>query len=327
MPIEFRCQQCNRLLRTGDGTAGKQAKCPDCGAVVVVPDGSTEASEPGDSPFGAPLPSQSPSGSPFGSGAAGYQPADETGNPYQSPSALGTAPATAYAQSAGEITPTRIDLEDIFSRTWRIYKEQWGACLAAFVVVFAINMVLRGPIIFMQMAFDGNDGALVLLNLANIVVILVVVWINLGQMLYFLKIARGQPAELSDLFTGGPYYLRVLGAGILFGLIVVCGYVLLIIPGIILGLMLSQFAYVILDRNVGVMDSLSISKDLMVGNKLTLFLISLVGSVISFVIILLTCGVGILAVAPFMTLLAPVIYLGVSGQPTADQIAYGPPAE
>jgi phage FluMu protein Com len=37
MPIEFRCAQCQKLLRTPDDTAGKQAKCPDCGAIVQVP--------------------------------------------------------------------------------------------------------------------------------------------------------------------------------------------------------------------------------------------------------------------------------------------------
>ena len=31
MPIEFRCTQCNKLLRTADASAGKKAKCPDCG--------------------------------------------------------------------------------------------------------------------------------------------------------------------------------------------------------------------------------------------------------------------------------------------------------
>ncbi len=37
MPIEFRCTQCNKLLRTPDNTAGKQAKCPECGALMTVP--------------------------------------------------------------------------------------------------------------------------------------------------------------------------------------------------------------------------------------------------------------------------------------------------
>jgi phage FluMu protein Com len=37
MPIEFRCTQCNRLLRTPDESAGRQAACPECGALLTVP--------------------------------------------------------------------------------------------------------------------------------------------------------------------------------------------------------------------------------------------------------------------------------------------------
>jgi phage FluMu protein Com len=37
MAIEFRCSQCNRLLRTGEDTAGKQAQCPECGAITTIP--------------------------------------------------------------------------------------------------------------------------------------------------------------------------------------------------------------------------------------------------------------------------------------------------
>ena len=64
MAIEFRCSQCGKLLRTDDGTTGRQAQCPECGAVSTVPPSSTASSEPaavspfapqeGGNPFGAP---------------------------------------------------------------------------------------------------------------------------------------------------------------------------------------------------------------------------------------------------------------------------------
>ncbi|MEZ6047871.1 MAG: hypothetical protein R3C11_20315 [Planctomycetaceae bacterium] len=38
MPIEFRCGQCHKLLRTNEDKAGLAAQCPGCGADVVVPD-------------------------------------------------------------------------------------------------------------------------------------------------------------------------------------------------------------------------------------------------------------------------------------------------
>ena len=37
MPIEFRCRQCGRLLKTPDDTAGRQAQCPACGTISIVP--------------------------------------------------------------------------------------------------------------------------------------------------------------------------------------------------------------------------------------------------------------------------------------------------
>jgi hypothetical protein len=77
MSIEFRCHECGKLLRTEDGTVGRQAQCPECGAVSTVPD-ATAASEATASPF-APAAGDNPFGSP--------PPADaESGdNPYQSP--------------------------------------------------------------------------------------------------------------------------------------------------------------------------------------------------------------------------------------------------
>ena len=37
MPIEFQCAACQTAIRTPDGTEGKPARCPQCGAVVTVP--------------------------------------------------------------------------------------------------------------------------------------------------------------------------------------------------------------------------------------------------------------------------------------------------
>lgn len=37
MAIEFRCDQCSKLLRTTDDKAGANAKCPQCGTQVTVP--------------------------------------------------------------------------------------------------------------------------------------------------------------------------------------------------------------------------------------------------------------------------------------------------
>ena len=52
MPIEFRCTQCQKLLRTADETAGKKARCPDCGAIVDIPSQPASAEGAPQDPFG-----------------------------------------------------------------------------------------------------------------------------------------------------------------------------------------------------------------------------------------------------------------------------------
>jgi phage FluMu protein Com len=64
MPIEFRCTHCNRLLRTPDETAGKQAQCPECGAITTIPSVST-AAPLGSAPQSPFAPGQPASGAPW----------------------------------------------------------------------------------------------------------------------------------------------------------------------------------------------------------------------------------------------------------------------
>ncbi len=119
MAIEFRCNQCNKLLRTGEDTAGKEAKCPACGAVMTIPSGAAATgSQPGASPFDG----------------IGRQPSfsADSANPYQSPN-----PFAVIGAAQGPFAPGMLDFSDIFSRTWTLFTMDWGMCLAAAVIVWA----------------------------------------------------------------------------------------------------------------------------------------------------------------------------------------------
>jgi hypothetical protein len=78
MPIEFRCNHCDKLLRVPDESAGQDAQCPSCGAIVQVPAGGGAAG----GPFGGMPGGEAPPADPF-------QPV----NPYQAP-AYSAAPPT-----------------------------------------------------------------------------------------------------------------------------------------------------------------------------------------------------------------------------------------
>jgi uncharacterized membrane protein len=306
MAIEFRCTQCGKLLRTGDDTVGKHAKCPECGAVMVIPANSS-------APDGA-------APQPLGGGSSA-----DSGNPYQSPA---PAAPSSSSQPQGAITPTVLDLNDIFSRTWAIFKEQWGACLVGWLVIvvlsFAIGYGLGIASSFAARAFFGPDSVPTASGLASVLTQLIGVWLGIGLAIYSLKIARGEPAEIADLFSGGPHYIAILLATLLFALITLVGFVLCVVPGVIFALMFSQFYYLVLDRRVGVVDSLRQSSELTSGNKMTLFLIWLVAVGLS-IVAMIPCGLGLLVAGPFFMLMKPVIYLTITGQPTANQTPFGSP--
>jgi phage FluMu protein Com len=321
MAIEFRCTSCGKLLRTADGTSGKQAKCPECGALMTIPAATAPAGAPpptpiGDNPFGPAGPQ-----SPFGA---------DSGNPYQSPSPFSPI---GTAQPSGPIRATKLDLGDAFRRTWAIFKPNWGICLAVLIIVFAINFGVQ-----MVCGFVPIVGALLAMAFQ--------IWINIGQTLFFLKKARGQNVEIGEVFQGWPYFWTVLLASLLvglmvFGIAIVCvglpvvvgliisreaTIVLAIIGGIIafvaiiyLMLVLSQFNFLIIDRRAGVIESLKMSKELMEGNKTTLFLIGFLCGLISLVAAI-PCGLGLLGALPFVNLMYPVVYLIITGQPTADRL-------
>ncbi len=73
MPIEFLCTGCRRRLRTGDETAGKQARCPQCGAIMIVPGMAAAPPETGPQAAAGPETpaTAAPAGSPFAPESAG----------------------------------------------------------------------------------------------------------------------------------------------------------------------------------------------------------------------------------------------------------------
>ena len=310
MPIEFRCNQCGRLLRTGDETAGRQAKCPECGGLTAVPEPGASPPEAGggESPFGA--------GSPFGP-PPGSVPYDE--NPYASP---GEYAAPQLAVASGAIAPTIIDFGDVFGRTWTIFKQHWPICMGVFVLAQVVSQGFG----FVVGAVAGVIGVAsrdpVVMDVASwtaqIASWLFSTWIGIGQAIFFLKTARGQPAGIGDIFNGGPYFITTVAAGILFALASGVGYLLCVIPGVIIALMFSQYFYLIIDRNVGIIESLSLSAQITRGNKATIFAVLLVATLVGVLVILFTCLIGTLAVGPYWALLMAVVYLAITGQPTAD---------
>lgn len=99
--------------------------------------------------------------------------------------------------------------------------------------------------------------------------------IQVGISLFCLDIYNGKGINFSTLF-GSFNTLKPLAITILLTLIIGVGFILLIIPGIILGLMYSQVYYILAENpDIGVFEAFKKSEKMMKGKKEQLFMLTL----------------------------------------------------
>lgn len=322
MTIQFKCGQCGQTLKVGDNAAGKRAKCPKCQSVVSIPEVSDESSDLG--PVPPPPPAKSEAGgdewdrfmdSPF---------AKEAENPYQSPAAakepqyLPKGDPKSLGKQPVRNVPT--DFGSIMNYSWAIWKENLGLLIGAMVVV----MIIGGAIGGVSEAFLGiiartdlrrllpvfGLGTMLVQTCAN-------TFLTVGLMQIIFKLARRQRADFADLFGGGELFLPALGTNLLFSLASGIGFVLCIIPGIIVLLLWWPCVFLVIDRKANVMESFTLAREVTANNMGTIIVVWLAGIGISLVGVA-ACCVGIVAAAPLVAVMYGVSYLMMAGQIPAN---------
>jgi uncharacterized membrane protein len=121
--------------------------------------------------------------------------------------------------------------------------------------------------------------------------------LTLGWLSITLRCADGSRPTFSELYSQSGRVLVMIGAHLLYALIVLAGLILLIVPGIIWAVQYRFFPYFIIDRACGPLAALEHSSRLTTGARWHLFLFMLlmglinIGGLISF-------GVGLLITVP-----------------------------
>jgi hypothetical protein len=308
MAIEFRCSNCGKLLRVGDDSAGKRAKCPGCATVLPIPAAGSVA--PAAAPAGAPAP-PSPARAP------------SNPNPYQSPRAASPAAAPFSPRpAAGAAAPGAVEFGTILGKTWDILKNRLGFC----ILVALLPGLVIGGIEIVGFSLVGVVGAalrsaaviLVLYFLLMIAIMAVACWLGISQIRMYFKVARGQEATIGELFVFDSRVVPAFLTLLLFSIMVNIGYFLFIVPGFFVLAMFFPCVGLALDRDVGVMESFSQASKMTEGNRMGIFLTCFLGGLIAMLGTLLTCGIGALIAAPFMGLMFVVIYLTLAGEPIGE---------
>ena len=295
MSIEFRCPSCDQQLRVPDSAAGKQARCPNCSHVARVPVQPESLHE--EAPHELPPSSDIPV------------------NPYASP-APEFAETQALPMVSDRIVNRPIDVGTVMQHAWQVWKANLGLLVGVFITLAVVNIGVSIPASIASAILERNEQVALAMaaNLTGqIASNLVSIFLGIGNVIICLKLARGQNAEFSDLFSGGPRFLPVLAVSILFGLAASVGFVMCIVPGIILVLMWWPAYYVSVDAKADVIESFSVAKTITENNWGTTILLWLVSGGISILGVLALC-VGIIFAAPLISMLWATAYLMMSGQ-------------
>lgn len=163
-----------------------------------------------------------------------------------------------------------------FSFAWRKMFEK--AFLPLLVAVIIVGLI-KGPSAGANFKFDGNHGfsfpmlfifPLVIIGLAYSFLFIPV--IKYGEQYLFLKAMRDEEADLKTLFDGfKTQYLNIVLANLIVAALVVIGFVMLIIPGIIIACRLAFVSYLVMDKNMEAMRAVEKSWQMTKGHGWTIF--------------------------------------------------------
>lgn len=158
-------------------------------------------------------------------------------------------------------------VNSVYGYGWDIMKKNFVNLLLIVIILIAAQMVTG---IWNQ---GGEPSALGgLLSLAFW--LLVLGPIQYGAIYLFLKTVRGESYDLAQIFDGfKTNYKEIILANLLTTLLVVIGFALLIIPGIILACRLAFVPYLVMDQKMEAIKALEKSWQMTKGYGWTIFLI------------------------------------------------------
>lgn len=237
-------------------------------------------------------------------------------NPYAPPEHHPDQPAPRAA-GAG---PQPWGVEEVLRQSWEIVKQHWVALIFGPLIGSVIGSVPGQIFNSVGRASQDKDTIIAMAVVGGIVGFFVQTFFTAGAMQLALTGARGGAPQVTQVFSGGPAYLRLLGTSLLVTLAIMGGLLLLVVPGIILALGFSMAPYYAVDAGMGPVEAMRASWNAMDGHKASFFLFGLVGLVLA-IVGLAACCVGLFVAQAVMLTATAIIFTRVSGR-----MAGGPPS-
>jgi hypothetical protein len=216
------------------------------------------------------------------------------------------------------------------SEAWNLFTKQWSTWVLMILVTCLVMGLIYLPFyaitFFAMMPSVSDDGVvapasgflpIVIFPVMYLAIICAASWLFGGLYSAAFKQLRGEQIVVGDLFSGGRYFSRMIGALVLIGIASGIGGMLCLIPGLIVYGLAFLTIPMIVEGGKGTIDAIRASVEVTKKDWImfTLFAIALgfiagAGGI--------ACGVGVLATYPLLFLGHALAYRDLVGMPGAQ---------
>jgi uncharacterized membrane protein len=176
---------------------------------------------------------------------------------------------------------------------------KWGSSA---LVTLLYLLLLACFEVFIQYVFESQNSNIVDFFIEIVPYVILIAPIDVGYCWYFLRIARGEPTTLQNLFDGYQPCFKVISTYLICTILLIFWFLLLIVPGVIKSCSYAMTFFILRDNpNLGAWEAITESQRMMNGYKKRYFvlLLSFTGW---FLLCILSLGIGFFWLLPYISL-------------------------
>ena len=227
-------------------------------------------------------------------------------------------------QQMGPSGPS-LDPVAAISYGWNAVMKDFGGVAVPIVVALLVMVVPAVILGFMRGLITGLVGpkldsvvvsivSIGLQGVTQIVSLTLQSFIFGGLVQFTLGVCRGQKPAMNVVFSGGPFFLPMLGGQILYALGIGAGFLLCLVPGVILACGWICYQPFIVDKGLGPIEALGASWRLTTGQRMNIFLYLLLTIAVAIAGMLALCVGALLIAAPVVAIANAYLYLKLIGE-------------
>jgi hypothetical protein len=215
------------------------------------------------------------------------------------------------------VTGDPISIRQTFNFVWPIFKKRFGLFTAVLLTIFGAWVTLEIVVI------AGQRFGILLWAVAHLAFLILVAGVEVGFLQICLALSDGGEPKFFDTFTHLTLGPKFLAGQVLYLLMVVIGLLLLVIPGVYLGVRYALFGFCLATGETNLARSFRHSAILSTGAKsylLRIFVVLFVLNVFGASLL----GLGLFITIPLSVLIMTAVYRQLSARGRIDSSAISP---